>query len=65
LILDRWVRIADVFVFEREQTQLATLRPLVFEMLAKTGDSLKGQIVAEKTMKVRRYPHAGRFTALT
>lgn len=65
LILDRWVRVQDVFVFEREQAQLATLRPLVFEMLAKTGDSLKGQIVAEKTLKFRRYPHSGRFTALT
>lgn len=65
LLLDRWVRTADVFVFEREQTQLTTLRPLVFEMLAKTGDSMKGQIVTEKSMKVRRYPHAGRFSALT
>ena len=65
LILDRWCRVSDVFVFEREQTQLASLRPLVFEMLAKTGDSVKGQIVTEKTLKVRRYPHAGRFTALT
>jgi hypothetical protein len=65
LILDRWCRTADVFVFEREQTQITTLRPLVFEMLAKTGDSIKGQIVSEKTMKVRRFPHAGRFTALT
>jgi hypothetical protein len=65
LILDRWCRVSDVFVFEREQTQVATLRPLVFEMLAKTGDSLKGQIVTEKALKVRRYSHAGRYTALT
>lgn len=65
LILDRWCRTADVFAFEREQTQIATLRPLVFEMLAKTGDSMKGQIVCEKTLKVRRWAHGGRFTALT
>lgn len=65
LILDRWCRVADIFVFEREQTQIATLRPLIFEMLAKTGDSMKGQIVAEKTLKVRRWSHAGRYTALT
>ena len=65
LILDRWVRTQDIFVFEREQAQIATLRPLVFEMLAKTGDSLRGQIVAEKALKFRRYPHAGRFSALT
>jgi hypothetical protein len=65
LILDRWCRVQDVFVYDPAQIQLATLRPLVFEMLAKTGDSMKGQIVAEKTLKVRRYRHAGRFTALT
>lgn len=65
LLLDRWVRTADVFVFEREQVQIATLRPLVFEMLAKTGDSMKGQIVCEKSLKVRRFSHAGRFSALT
>lgn len=65
LLLDRWCRTADVFVFEREQTQIATLRPLIFEMLAKTGDSMKGQIVCEKTLKVRRFSHAGRFSALT
>lgn len=65
LLLDRWCRIADVFVFEREQVQIATLRPLVFEMLAKTGDSMSGQIVCEKTLKVRRFQHAGRFSTLT
>jgi hypothetical protein len=65
LILDRWVRVQDVFVFEREQAQIATLRPLVFEMLAKTGDSMKGQIVCEKSFKFRRFSHAGRFSALT
>jgi hypothetical protein len=65
LILDRWCRTQDIFVFEREQAQIATLRPLVFEMLAKTGDSMKGQIVCEKSLKFRRFPHAGRFSALT
>lgn len=65
LILDRWCRTQDVFVFEREQAQIASLRPLIFEMLAKTGDSRRGEIVCEKTFKFRRFSHAGRFTALT
>lgn len=64
-ILDRWCLTKDVFVLEREQVQLATLRPLLFEVLAKTGDSHKGMIVCEKTLKVRRFNHAGRYTALT
>lgn len=65
LLLDRWCRTADVMVFERDQASVETLRPLVFEMLAKTGDSMKGQIVGEKTMRLRRQSHAYRFSALT
>lgn len=65
LILDRWCRTQDAFGFNRDQVELATLRPLQFEPLAKTGDSIKGQIVGEKTLKVRRQRHAFRFSALT
>jgi len=65
VFLDRWVRTADLFIFNQDQVELDTLRPLQFEMLAKTGDSMKGQIVTEKTLKVRREKHAAKFTALT
>jgi hypothetical protein len=65
VILDRWCRTQDAFGFNRDQVELATLRPLQFEPLAKTGDSIKGQIVGEKTLKVRRQAHAFRFSALT
>lgn len=65
IALHRWLRTQDVFVINRDQAQVATLRPIVMEMLAKTGDSMKGQIVGEKTFKFRRSSHAGRFTALT
>lgn len=65
IILDRWCRTQDAFGFNRDQVELATLRPLQFEPLAKTGDSIKGQIVGEKTLKVRRQRHAFRFSALT
>lgn len=65
VLLDRWVRTADLFIFNRDQVELDTLRPLSFQMLAKTGDAIKGQIVAEKTLKVRREKHAARFNALT
>lgn len=63
--LNRWCRTADLFGFSRDQVQLKTLRPLQFEMLAKTGDSIKGQLLAEKTLQVEREKHAFRFSALT
>lgn len=63
--LNRWMRVEDAINFERAQASIATLRPMSFEMLAKTGDARKGQIVCEKTLRFRRQAHAGRFSALT
>lgn len=63
-VLSRWVRPTDAFVFERDQATVATLRPLTFEMLAKTGDSTKGQIVGEKSLYFRRQAWAARFSNL-
>lgn len=65
VILDRWCRTADLFGWERDQATLMTLRPLTFEMLAKTGDSAKGQVVGEKSLRFRRQSWAFQFTALT
>ena len=65
LLLDRNVRKADAFLWSRDQAEVCTLRPLGFEMLAKTGDSEKGQIVGEKSLRFRKETHAARFSALT
>lgn len=65
LVMSRWFRESDAVAFSRDQATLETLRPLGFEMLAKTGDSRKGQIVAEKTLRFRRERHAFKMTALT
>ncbi len=65
LILERWARNSEMFIFSREQAVLSTLRPLQFEALAKTGDSTKGMIVAEKTLEFHMQSHAAMFTALT
>lgn len=65
IVLHRRVRVEDAFIFNRDQAQLLTLRPWQFEMLGKTGDSLKGQIVAEKSLKFEAQRWAGRFSALT
>ena len=63
--LDRWCRTQDLFLFSRDQATIATLRPLTFEMLAKTGDSTKGQVVGEKSLWFRKQTHAAAFNALT
>ena len=65
LLMSRWVRPSDLFLFSRDQATIATLRPLTFEMLAKTGDSTKGQVVGEKSFYFRRQSWASMFTALT
>ena len=65
IVLDRWCRKSDLFIFNRDQATIATLRPFMFEMLAKTGDSTKGQIVGEKSLWFRKQQQAARFSALT
>lgn len=64
IVIDRWCRTQDVFLISRDQATVGTLRPLVFEMLAKTGDSIKGQVVGEKTLMFHRESWAARFSAL-
>lgn len=64
LHLDRWVRQTDLFIFNRDQATVTSLRPQMFEMLAKTGDAMQGQVLCEKTLRFRREQHASRFSAL-
>jgi Family of unknown function (DUF5309) len=64
-VLNRWFRVGDLIGFNRDQASICTLRPLGMEMLAKTGDSIKGQVLQEKSLRFRRESHAFKFTALT
>ncbi len=65
VVLDRWVRPQDAFIFARDQVTIAGLRPVQLEMLAKTGDSVKGQILGESGLYVRRQSWAAWMTTLT
>lgn len=65
VLLNRWCRLADAFIFNRDQAAICTLRPLMYSPLAITGDSMPGMVVGEKGFKFYRQAHAGRFTALT
>ena len=64
LMMSRWVRPSDLFLFSRDQATIATLRPLTFEMLAKTGDSTKGMVIGEKGFYFRRQSWSAMFNNL-
>lgn len=51
-VLSKHVPIDKMVVFNDNYINLAYLREPSFEPLAKTGDSVKGQVVAEATLKV-------------
>jgi hypothetical protein len=63
--LNRWVRKSELFMFNRDQGEIATLRPMQFQTLAQTGDAQNGMVVAEKGFKWYRQAHSGLFNALT
>lgn len=65
MVLHRWVRPTDLFLFARDQAIIRTLRPWQFKMLGDTGDSVKGMIVSEKTLQFEAERWAARFSALT
>jgi len=63
-VLHRWVRSVHAFLFNRDQATVLTLRPFQFKMLGDTGDSMKGIIVGEKSLKFEADRWAGKFTNL-
>lgn len=65
IVRNRWATSHDAWLFNRERVIRRVLRPLTFQMLAKTGDSDKGQIVCEEGLEVVGEEHAGRFEALS
>jgi len=64
-VLHRRMRSGDAIFFNRDQAVLKTLRPLQFKMLGDTGDSTKGMVVMEKTLKFEAERWAARMSALT
>ncbi|NNV01658.1 DUF5309 domain-containing protein [Brevibacillus sp. MCWH] len=51
-ILSRHVPEDKLIVFDANYLDIAFLRQPMFEMLAKTGDAIKGHVIAEATLKV-------------
>lgn len=65
IVRNRWVHPFDAFGIKRDLVTRRVLRPLVFESLAKTGDSDKGQIVCEEGLQVKGQKHMFRMNALS
>lgn len=51
-ILDRYVPANQIVAFDLNQVKVVYLREPQFEQLGKTGDNIKGQVVAEATLEV-------------
>jgi hypothetical protein len=62
IVPNRFMRSRDALVLDPEYAALAYLRPFQTNELAKTGDSMKTQILAELTLEVRNEAaHGGVF----
>jgi hypothetical protein len=52
LVLNRHMPKNAILIVDLDQVEIATLRPVFFQELAKTGDYTKGQIITENTIKL-------------
>lgn len=53
-LLDRWASDSVIFFVDPKNAGLITFSPFTQEMLAKTGDNLKGEVVGEFSLCVRQ-----------
>jgi hypothetical protein len=61
MVRNRWMLPTDAIGFNREQVIRRVLQPLIYERLAKTGDSDQAQIVCEEGLEVKGEEHMFRF----
>ncbi|MEA5008591.1 DUF5309 family protein [Clostridium tyrobutyricum] len=62
LILDRHIPEGNLIIFDPNYVRLGFLRTPFSEVLAKTGDNVKGQVLAEATIKVLNSKALATFT---
>jgi hypothetical protein len=65
VLINRFQKATECLVFDPAMWSIVTLRPYTRELLAKTGDADKHQIVGEFSLKHRNYKATGRITNLT
>lgn len=64
MVRNRWMAPNDAVGFTRAQVRRRVMQPLIFERLAKTGDSDQGQIVCEEGLQVKGQTHMFWFNSL-
>ncbi|WP_047155172.1 SU10 major capsid protein [Aneurinibacillus tyrosinisolvens] len=62
LVLSRHASVDKMTVFDASTLSLAFLREAQFEALAKVGDSIRGQVIAEGTLKVASKKAVAQYT---
>ena len=55
----------DAMGFNRENVVRRVLQPLIYEALAKVGDSRQAEIVCEEGLEVKGQAHLFRFNSLS
>ena len=65
LVRNRFCSATDAFLWTQSQAIRRIFDPIQYEMLSKTGDSMKGQIVCEEGLEFKGEQHAAKFNALT
>lgn len=65
IIRNRWVHPHNAFLVNPGSTIRRILRPMQYQVLAKTSDADSAQIVAEEGFEVKGEQHMAKFTALT
>ncbi len=65
IVRNRFCVTNNAFMWTRTQATRRVFDAMRYEQLSKTGDSEKGQLVAEEGLEFKGEQHAGKFSALT
>jgi len=65
LVESRWCPTSTAYVLDSRKVGLYTLRPFASHELAKTGDSVKGEVITELSLLVANDKAHGKITGLT
>jgi hypothetical protein len=64
MVRNRWMMGTDAIGFDRAQAIRRVMTPLIYEQLAKVGDSVQGQIVCEEGLEFKGEAHAWKMNSL-
>ena len=65
LVMDRWCPEDTAYVLQSDKVGFYTLRPFASHELARSGDSLKGEVIGEVSLLVANDKAHGKITGIT